>query len=82
MRSTLIVAALALGAAAAQAQQPQPQPQQPAPTPAPLDSGATAPDFALPGSTGGQLLNHPVRLSDYRGKTVVVSFFYKSRTRG
>jgi peroxiredoxin len=41
-----------------------------------------APDFALPGSTKYGLLKTPVRLSDFRGKTVVLAFFYQARTKG
>jgi hypothetical protein len=48
----------------------------------PLEVGAVAPDFTLPGSTRFGLLQQPVRLSDFRGKTVVLAFFYRSRTRG
>jgi len=48
----------------------------------PLEVGAVAPDFALPGSTRFGLLQQPVRLSDFRGKTVVLAFFFRSRTRG
>ncbi len=44
--------------------------------------GAVAPDFTLPGSTRFGLLTQPVRLSDFRGKTVVLAFFFRSRTRG
>ncbi len=50
--------------------------------PPPLEVGAVAPDFALPGSTRFGLLQQPVRLSDYRGKTVVLAFFFRARTRG
>jgi len=53
-----------------------------APTAAPLDVGATAPDFALPGATRYGVLKDPVRLSDFKGKTVVLAFFFKARTRG
>jgi peroxiredoxin len=28
------------------------------------------------------LLRDPVRLSDFRGKTVVLAFFYRARTKG
>ena len=48
----------------------------------PLEVGAVAPDFTLPGSTRYGLLREPVHLSDFRGKTVVLAFFFKSRTRG
>jgi hypothetical protein len=44
--------------------------------------GAVAPDFSLPGGTRYGLLKNPVRLSDYRGQTVVLAFFYQSRTKG
>lgn len=63
--------------------------QQPtaAPPPAPpsspaLEVGAVAPDFAIPGATRFGALRGPVRLSDYKGKTVVLAFFFKARTRG
>ena len=59
---------------------------------APVDAGAQdggllavgdmAPDFALPGATRHGLLQEPVRLSDYRGETVVLAFFFRVRTRG
>lgn len=41
-----------------------------------------APDFALTGATRYGLLKTPVRLSDYRGRTVVLAFFYQARTKG
>jgi peroxiredoxin len=41
-----------------------------------------APDFALAGATRYGLLKTPVRLSDYRGTTVVLAFFYQARTKG
>ena len=59
--------------------------QQPAPAPAPaqvITVGSVAPDFALRGATRYGLLANPVRLSDYRGQTVVIAFFYKARTKG
>jgi hypothetical protein len=53
---------------------------------APADSGPSvndvAPDFALAGATRYGLLKTPVRLSDYRGRTVVLAFFYQARTKG
>ncbi|PYO95296.1 MAG: hypothetical protein DMD60_13480 [Gemmatimonadetes bacterium] len=56
--------------------------QQPA-APAPeLAVGATAPDFTLPGATRYGLLRAPIHLSDFKGKTVVLAFFYKARTKG
>ncbi|MGH7529177.1 MAG: hypothetical protein ACREMN_02245 [Gemmatimonadales bacterium] len=72
----VLVAALLAGGAAAQ----QP-PAAPAANP-PLEVGAVAPDFALPGATRYGVLRDPVRLSDFKGKTVVLAFFFRARTRG
>ncbi|MEM7416895.1 MAG: hypothetical protein AAF389_15415 [Gemmatimonadota bacterium] len=47
-----------------------------------LAVGEMAPDFALPGATRFGVLDEPVRLSDYRGETVVLAFFFRVRTRG
>jgi hypothetical protein len=58
----------------------QPPPQQPAAPP--LEIGAVAPDFALPGGTRYGVLKDPIRLSDFKGKTVVLAFFFRARTRG
>lgn len=69
-------AALALCAAAPAAAQDAPA------TPPPLEVGAVAPDFALPGATRFGTLADPVRLSDYKGKVVVLAFFFRARTRG
>jgi hypothetical protein len=44
--------------------------------------GDMAPDFTLPGATRYGLLRDPVTLSTLRGKTVVLAFFFKARTRG
>jgi peroxiredoxin len=41
-----------------------------------------APDFSLRGATRYGLLASPVKLSDFRGKTVVIAFFYQARTKG
>ena len=48
----------------------------------PLEVGAMAPDFELPGATRHGVLRDPIKLSDYRDKTVVIAFFYRARTRG
>lgn len=60
--------------------------QQPSATPVPAVTGPVvgdlAPDFSLPGATRYGLLRNPVRLSDLRGKTVVLAFFYQARTKG
>jgi peroxiredoxin Q/BCP len=47
-----------------------------------LAVGEMAPDFALPGASRYGVLEEPVRLSDYRGETVVLAFFFRVRTRG
>ena len=69
MLTTLVLAALVQ------------QPTAP-PSPPPIDVGAVAPDFSIPGATRYGTLKNPVRLSDYKGKTVVLAFFFKARTRG
>jgi len=66
--------ALPLVAAPLAAQEPPANP--------PLEVGAVAPDFALPGATRYGVLQDPVRLSDFKGKTVVLAFFFRARTRG
>ncbi|HTG49152.1 MAG TPA: hypothetical protein VL915_01600 [Gemmatimonadales bacterium] len=48
----------------------------------PLEIGAVAPQFSLPGATRYGVLADPVRLSDFKGKTVVLAFFFKARTSG
>ena len=48
----------------------------------PLEVGVMAPDFELPGATRHGVLRDPIKLSDYRDKTVVIAFFYRARTRG
>jgi cytochrome oxidase Cu insertion factor (SCO1/SenC/PrrC family) len=60
--------------------------QQPAPSAAAVPAGPVvndvAPDFTLYGADRYGLLKTPVRLSDYRGRTVVLAFFYQARTKG
>lgn len=48
----------------------------------PLEVGTVAPDFSLQGASRYGVLANPVRLSDFKGKTVVLAFFYKARTSG
>lgn len=72
----LMLAALAALAAAPVAA------QEPVPATPPLEIGAVAPDFTLPGATRYGVLREPVRLSDFKGKTVVLAFFFRARTRG
>ena len=47
-----------------------------------LAVGEMAPNFALPGATRYGALEDPIQLSDYRGETVVLAFFFRVRTRG
>jgi hypothetical protein len=49
---------------------------------APLEVGAVAPDFTLPGATRHGVLQEEINLRDYAGKTVVLAFFFRARTRG
>ncbi len=61
------------------------QPAAVAPAPAPPvtpEIGTMAPDFTLPAATRYGVLQNPVKLSDFRGKTVILAFFPKARTRG
>jgi peroxiredoxin Q/BCP len=79
-RSAVLAALIAtVGTGAARAQNTAPIPGSAAFAP---DVGATAPDFSLPGSTRYGLLKEPVHLTDFRGQTVVLAFFPKSRTKG
>ena len=80
MRARLTIPLIAGAALAAAA--PLAHAQQPAPQPATLEVGQQAPDFALTGATRYGVLKDPVRLSSVRGKTVVLAFFFKARTRG
>jgi cytochrome oxidase Cu insertion factor (SCO1/SenC/PrrC family) len=71
----------AIAAAASSQGQPPQNPQQPAPPPptmsADLKAGDMAPDFALQGSDG-----KVHKLSEYKGKTVVLAWFPKAFTGG
>lgn len=83
MRMNPAVAAALLAAGALAAPAGAQQPAAPAPQAPPLlEVGAVAPDFTLPGATRYGVLQQPVRLSDYRGKTVVLAFFFRVRTPG
>ena len=80
-RSRLLAfAALALAMPAA-AQNPAAAPPAPPPQPPMLDVGTAAPDFSAPGANKDGLLKS-VSLSQYKGKTVVIAFFYQARTKG
>jgi cytochrome oxidase Cu insertion factor (SCO1/SenC/PrrC family) len=76
-RLALVFALASIAGSAARAQQPAAAPATPSP-----EVGALAPDFTLPGATRYGVLRDPVRLSDLRGKTVVLAFFYRARTKG
>ena len=78
VRSSLVLAMLALASAPSGAQQTVP----PAPAGPVPEVGAPAPDFAIQGATRYGVLRDSVRLSDFRGKTVVLAFFYRARTKG
>ncbi len=69
--ATLPLVAFALAAGA----------QQPTPAPGPA-VGDAAPTFALRGATRYGILRDSIRLSDFRGQTVVIAFFPKARTKG
>lgn len=72
--SSLVLAAALAGPAVVAAQEPD--------VPPPLEVGAVAPDFTLPGATRYGVLQEDVNLRDYAGKTVVLAFFFRARTRG
>ena len=56
--------------------------QSPAPTHSSPEVGTLAPDFTLPAATRYGILRDSIKLSNYRGKTVVLAFFFKARTKG
>jgi hypothetical protein len=74
MKSRTLLAGLILaGAGVAGAQQPQPA--------TPLPVGTDAPDFTLPSATKDGV-GQPVSLHQYRGKVIVLAFFFRARTSG
>jgi peroxiredoxin Q/BCP len=77
-RSLLVAATLGVSFTNASAQAAS----QAAPAQEPLAVGAVAPDFAVPAATRYGVLDQPVRLSDFAGKTVVLAFFPRARTQG
>ena len=77
---SLVLGTLALAAAPAAWSQAAATP--PPQDPTPLAVGTAAPDFTLPGATRYGVLRAPIHLADFKGKTVVLAFFYKARTRG
>jgi peroxiredoxin Q/BCP len=64
------------GAPAAAAQQPAPPP------PAEIDIGKVAPDFTLPWADSAGPIVKPVKLSDLKGKVVVLAFYPADRSSG
>lgn len=56
--------------------------QQSVATTPPLEIGVAAPQFTMNGATRYGVLARPVHLSDFKGKTVVLAFFFKARTSG
>lgn len=72
-----LVSAIALCALAGSARAQTPAPTNPSP-----EVGALAPDFTLPAATRYGVLRDSIKLSDFRGKTVVLAFFFKARTKG
>jgi peroxiredoxin Q/BCP len=47
-----------------------------------LPVGTMAPDIEVVGATRYGYLRDPVKLSDFRGQTVVLAFFFRARTPG
>lgn len=80
--AALTFATTALSFVAAEAARAQQVPAAPASIPAGPSVNDIAPDFSLAGADRYGLLKTPVRLADYRGRTVVLAFFYQARTKG
>jgi hypothetical protein len=80
---TLPALLLTLIASTARTQQPTSAPSAPAAPTLPIPAiGDMAPDFVIHGATRFGVLRDPMRLSDFRGQTVVLWLFIKARTRG
>ena len=56
--------------------------QQPAGAPAASMVGQMAPDFSGRGATRHGRIADPIQVKDYRGKTIVLAFFFRARTSG
>ena len=78
-RTVQIALAILVGAASNAFAQEPPKPGSAATAP---DTGQMAPDFTLPGATRFGLLKDAMKLSNFRGQTVVLAFFPKARTKG
>ena len=80
---TVLAPLLMLIASAVWAQQPTSAPAAVAAPALPVPAvGEMAPDFVIHGATRFGLLRDPMKLSDFRGQTVVLWLFIKARTRG
>ena len=83
MISRTVLARSAIAAALAVMAASRPLAAQAAPGAAAVPAvGQLAPDFSLTGATRYGVLASPVRLSDFRGNTVVLAFFFQARTKG
>ena len=78
-RTIQIALAVLVGATSRALAQEAPKPGSAAFAP---DTGTMAPDFTIPGATRFGLLKDPMKLSNFRGQTVVLAFFPKARTKG
>jgi hypothetical protein len=77
------VIAISLSAALALASPMALAAQQPAAAAAPTpEIGSMAPDFTIVGATRYGVLRDSIRLSEFRGQTVVLAFFIQARTKG
>ena len=47
-----------------------------------LAVGETAPDIQLEGATRYGVISDPISLSEYRGETLVLAFFFRARSGG
>ena len=47
-----------------------------------LAVGEMAPDFSFTGATRYGVISETLNLSDFRGETVVLAFFFRARTPG
>ena len=80
--STILAAASLVPVLAFSQVAPAPAAAGPAPGANGPQVGSVAPDFSLPGATRYGRLQNPVKLSDFRGQTVVLAFFFQARTKG
>ena len=74
-------AAVLVSAAVASAQAPATQPAAPYPPPE-VDVGKIAPDFTMEWADASGPIEKPVKLSELRGKVVVLAFYPEDRSSG